>query len=383
MLTKHNKACTKLYKSNGDKMKHKGIGRRTFLTYGALSSAALLVPKWALAESDVLEVEVLFTSPVTEVGWVKQHHQAAYALKDKYGDTVQISTVDNVYTPQDAERVFREFASTGHQLIFGTSFSHGTPIQRVAQRFPNVSFEHCAGIVQQKNVGIFEAKYFEGSYVAGAAAAMASKSERIGFLGAFPVPDIVGAANGFLLGAQSINPNITCTAMFLNSWFDPSAEKEAANSLISQGCDVICNMSNTVAANQVCAERGVWSVGYASNMEAFGGGKQLTAYMLDWGAIYETAAKQVIAGTWESTSRWDGLAAGIIKMAPYNDGLSADHIAQLKQIENDLASGAVQPFAGELRDQADTVRVAKGSVLSEEDTRHINWFVKGMVGQLA
>ena len=187
------------------------VGRRAFLAYGALGSAALLLPKWARAQNEVLKVGVLFTSPVAEVGWVKQHHLAAYALKDKYGDRVEISTIDGVYTPQDAERVFREFASTGHKLVFGTSFSHGTPIKRVAQRFPDVAFEHCSGIEQHKNVGIFEAKYYEGSFVAGAAAAMASKTGRIGFLGAFPCRILWGQAMASYWEPSPLTPILAVT----------------------------------------------------------------------------------------------------------------------------------------------------------------------------
>jgi len=303
-------------------------------------------------------------------------------VKKEFGDKVEITVLDNIFMPQDAERVFRELAASGNQLIFGTSFSHGTPLQKVAPRFPKVAFEHCSGIVHTANLGTFEAKYYEGCYVAGAAGAHMSKSAKIGFIGGFPIPDIVGPANALLLGAQSVNPDITCNALFLNSWFDPGKEKEAANTLLSQGCDVICSMTDTATGVQVAGEGGAWSIGYASDMSKFGSGKHLTAFTLDWSSDYLRAAKGVVDGNWKPEARWDGLAGGVVKMAPYNEQIPADVVAKLKQLEADIGSGKVHPYAGELKDQDGNVKVASGAVLADADIRGMNWFVKGMIGKL-
>ena len=333
---------------------------------------------------DVLKIGIVHPSPKTDIGWVYQHTLAVEALKEKFGDRVQISEVESIVIPQDAERVFREYASSGHNLIFATSFSHGAPLQRVVRSFPNVAFEHCSGIVQQKNLSVFEAKYHEGTFVAGVAAALVSKTKKLGFVASFPVPDNVVAANGFLLGAQSVDPEFTCTTVFLNSWFDPSQEKEAASSLISQGCDVLCCMTDTVTTTQVAGERGVWSVGYASDMTPFSNGKQLTAYTLDWSHRYIQAAQDVMDGNWESATRWEGLQEGTIKMAPYNESeLSAENIAMLKQLEEEIASGDKSPFDGELLDQGGEVRVAAGERLPDDEVKRMNWFVKGMNGRLS
>jgi len=209
-----------------------------------------------------------------------------------------------------------------------------------------------------------------------------SKSGKIGFIGGFPIPDIVGPANALLLGAQSVNPAATCNAIFLNSWFDPGKEKEAANTLVSQGCDVICSMTDTATGVQVAGEHGAWSIGYASDMAKFGAGKQLTAFTLDWTSDYVTPAKAVAAGTWKAEVRWDGLAAGVVKMVPYNDEIPADVQAKLKQLEADIGAGDVHPYAGELKDQDGNVKVAAGSALSDPDIRSMNWFVAGMIGKL-
>ena len=359
--------------------------RREFLKYGGALGAALgtgTLPRLAAAQ-EVLKVGVVYVSPVAEIGWTKQHSLGAQAIKDALGDKVELTIIDNIFNPQDAERVFRELAASGNKLIFGTSFSHGTPMQKVAPRFPEVAFEHCSGIVHLDNLGTFEAKYYEGTFVAGAAGGHMSKAGKIGFIGGFPIPDIVGPANALLLGAQSVNPAATCNTIFLNSWFDPGKEKEAANTLISQGCDVICSMTDTATGVQVSGEHGVWSIGYASDMAKFGSGKQLTAFTLDWTQDYVNPAKAVAAGSWKPEVRWDGLAGGVVKMAPYNDQIPADIQAKLKQLEADVGSGKIHPYAGELKDQDGNVKVAAGSVLSDGDIRGMNWFVAGMIGKLA
>jgi basic membrane protein A len=357
--------------------------RRDFLRYGgalaALGTAGL--PRIAAAQ-EVLKVGVVYVSPVAEIGWTKQHSLGAEAIKAALGDKVELTIIDNIFMPQDAERVFRELATAGNKLIFGTSFSHGTPMQKVAPRFPDIAFEHCSGIVHLPNLGTFEAKYYEGTFVAGAAAGHMSKAGKIGFIGGFPIPDIVGPANALLLGAQSVNPAATCNALFLNSWFDPGKEKEAANTLVSQGCDVICSMTDTATGVQVAGEHGAWSIGYASDMAKFGAGKQLTAFTLDWTSDYVNPAKAVAAGTWKAEVRWDGLAAGVVKMAPYNDQIPADVQAKLKQLEADIGGGKVHPYAGELKDQDGNVKVAAGSALADADIRSMNWFVAGMIGKL-
>jgi len=360
------------------------ITRRRFLKSVAATGAVTGVGGFAkiAGAQEPVKIGVVYVSPMAEIGWTKQHSLGVEAIKKEFGDRVEITAIDNIFMPQDAERVFRELAASGHKLIFGTSFSHGTPMQKVAPRFPDVAFEHCSGIVHLGNLGTFEAKYYEGTFVAGAAGGHMTKTGKIGFIGGFPIPDIVGPANALLLGAQSVNPEITCNAIFLNSWFDPGKEKEAANTLVSQGCDVICSMTDTATGVQVAGEQGAWSIGYASDMSQFASGKQLTAFTLDWSSDYLRAAKGVIEGNWKAEARWDGLGAGVVKMAPYNEGIPADVQEKLKQLEADIGSGKIHPYAGELKDQDGNVKVAAGSVLSDPDIRGMNWFVEGMIGKL-
>jgi len=356
------------------------ISRRDFLTYGA-AGAALATGRIARAD-DVLKVGVALVSPVAEVGWTKQHSLGVAAIKAAIGDKVEINIIDNVFQPQDAERVFRGFAATGHRLIYGTSFSHGAPIARVAPQFPSVAFDSCAGSKILANLGAFEAKYYEGAFIAGIASGKMSKTGKLGFIGGFPIPDIVGPANAILLGAQSVAPDATCNIIFLNSWSDPGKEKEAALALISQGCDVVCSMTDSPAAVQAAEQNGVFSTGYASDMSKFGPTRQLTAFTVDWSSIYTQDAKDVLAGSWKPQSRWLGLKEGVVRMAPYAAIIPDDVRALLAKAEADIKSGALQPYGGEIKDQAGSVRVPKGSVMADADVRGANWLVAGMIGQM-
>jgi basic membrane protein A and related proteins len=361
--------------------------RRQFLKYGGATGAALITGLPSnLARSngafarESLKVGVVHVSPIAEIGWAKQHSLAVEALQAEFGDRIQINVVDNVFDPQHAEQVFRELAENGHDLIFGTSYVHGAAMHSVAPQSPNVAFEHASGVASLKNLGTFDARYYEGGYVAGVVAGHMTQSGKIGFIASFPLPDFVSTANALVLGTRRVRPDATCEAVFLESWFNPEQEYDAAGRLMAQGCDVICSMTGTAAGVQAAGERGAWSIGYASDMTGFAAGKQLTAIVLDWSSVYVGAAQAVVAGTWQPQQRWSGLATGVVTMAPYNTEIPDEVRAELEQTEADIASGALHPFAGELRDQQGDPRVAAGEVLTEADIRAMDWFVEGMIG---
>jgi basic membrane protein A and related proteins len=361
--------------------------RRQFLKYGGATGAALITGlQSGLARSNgvlaqqLLKVGVVYVAPVANVGWTKQHSLAVEALQAQLGDRVDITVVDSVVDPQHAEQVFLELAASRHHLIFGTSFVHGAAMHSVAPQFPNVAFEHASGVASLQNLGTFEARYYEGGYVAGVAAGHMTRSGKVGFIASFPLPDFVSTANALVLGARRVRPDATCEAVFLESWFNPEQEYDAAGRLMAQGCDVICSMTGTAAGVQAAGERGAWSIGYASDMAGFAAGKQLTAIVLDWTSVYVEAAQAVVAGDWQPQQRWSGLATGVVTMAPHNTAIPDEARAELEQTEADIASGALHPFAGELRDQQGDPRVAAGEVLTEADIRAMNWLVEGMIG---
>lgn len=368
--------------------------RRTLLRLGAAgvvatldtvaglgSSAASDSTARAAAPPPVLKVGLALASPLAEVGWTKQHTLGLAAIKEALGEAVVTTVVDNVAEPQAAERIFRSLAVSGHRLIYGSSFSHGPPAVRVAALFPQVAFDSCAGTRVLANLGAFEARYHEGTYLAGIAAAQVSKTGRLGFIGGFAIPDVVGPANAFLLGAQSVRPAATCNVIFMNSWSDPGKEKQTVLLLAAQGCDVVAAMTDSPVAAQAAESAGVWAVGYASDMRKFAPTRQLTAFTLDWRSIYVQDARDVLAGTWRAQSRWEGLKEGVVRMSPYAAALNGAARALLAGREDAIKAGSLQPFGGEIRDQSGRVRVAAGAVLSEREVRSIDWMVAGMSGR--
>ncbi|WHZ12141.1 MAG: Nucleoside ABC transporter, substrate-binding protein [Burkholderiaceae bacterium] len=359
------------------------LNRRDVLKQISLAGAAAAAGGFslpALADKP-LKVGLVYPSPVAAVGWSKQHDLAREAMIAAFPGKIQTTVIQST-GGTNAEAIFRNLARDGHKLIFGTSFDYGTPMLKVAETMPDTVFEHCSGIKTAKNLGTFEARYFEGSYVAGVAAAKMTKSGILGFISSYPVPDVVGAVNGFLLGARSVNPKIVCKVVWLNSWYDPGKEKAAAITLISQGADVLQGMTDTTTTVQTCAEKGVWCVSYASDMAAYGPKSQLTGYVLDWSSDYIDAAKAVLAGTWRTSARWEGLAAGVVKMAPYNSLMPADAIVYVKQQEQAIIDGKLHPFAGPLKDQHGKERVASGAVLPDDEIKGINWLVDGVTANL-
>ena len=329
-----------------------------------------------------LKVGMALVSPAAEVGWTRQHTLGVDAIKQALGAAAEVSIVDNVFQPQDAERVFRGFAASGHQLVYGTSFSHGAATARVAPQFPAVAFDSCAGTKLLANLGSFEARYHEGMFVAGIAAAKMSKSDRLGFVGGFAIPDIVGPANAFLLGAQSVKPHIVCTILFVNSWVDPGKEKDATLALIAQGCDAVAAMIDSPVAAQTAEQKNVWSVGYASDVRRFAPTRLLTSMVLDWSSIYVQDARDVVAGVWKPQSRWFGLKEGVVRMAPYAEAMPPEVRSLLASSEAAIKAGTLQPFAGEIRDQSGVVRVRAGAALDEAGARSVDWLAAGMQGRM-
>jgi simple sugar transport system substrate-binding protein len=362
------------------------VSRRRFLKHSGAAGAVAGLGAGALfaraAPLSQIKVGVALVAPAAEVGWTRQTVLAAEAVRAAFGAKAVVDVVENVFEPQDAERIFRGFATSGHQLVVGTSFSHSVPITRVARQFPQVAFDCCAGVTTGPNLGNFEARYHEGTFLGGVAAAKMSKTGKLGFIGGYPVPDIVGPANAFLLGAQSVNPAATCSIIFMNSWEDPGKEKDATLALIAKGCDVLAAMTDSPVAAQTAEQRGVWSFGYASDVRKFAPTRLLTSMILDWSGIYVQDTRDVLAGTWKPQSRWWGLKEGVVQMSPYATAVPQPVRALLDDRQAAIKAGRLQPFAGEIRDQAGAVRVPAGMVLNEKDSRSINWLVAGMQGSL-
>jgi simple sugar transport system substrate-binding protein len=359
------------------------ISRRTLLQSGAaIGAMALGNAKPAMAD-DVLKVGIVHMETVNELGWTKAHDLGRAAMEAAFPGKIKTTIVENVALPQDAERIFRDLSNKGNKLVFATTFSHMAPLLKVAPTCPGTNFECNTAIKTLPNMGAFEARYYEGMYLAGIAAGKMTKSNVIGWVGAFPFPNVLMGINGFTQGARSVNPAAVCKVIWISAWVDPAKEKDAVTALIAQGADVVAGFPNTPVQGSVAEEKGVWSIGYASDYSKYVTKKQLTAMMLDWSSAYIDAAKQTMAGTWKTEDRWLGVApGGYIKMAPYNPAIPEETRAPLAKAEADIASGTLHPFAGPLKDQAGTVKVAAGSVMPDSEIRGTNFLVEGVEGKL-
>ncbi|MCJ8141668.1 BMP family ABC transporter substrate-binding protein [Ancylobacter sp. A5.8] len=324
-----------------------------------------------------LKVGFVYIGPVGDFGWTYQHDQGRKAIEKEFGDKVETTYVENVPEGPDAERVIEQLARAGNKLIFTTSFGYMEPTLKVAKRHPKVMFEHATGYKRDKNVSTYNSKFHEGRYILGQIAAKTSKTGTIGYIASFPIPEVISGINSLMLGAQSVNPDAKVKIVWVNSWFDPAKEADAAKALIDQGADVISQHTDSPAAMQAAEARGVKAFGQASDMIAFGPKAQLTSIVDNWSPYYIKRVKDVLDGTWTSTDTWAGMGDGEVVMAPYTN-MPDDVKAMAEATEAKIKSGELNPFKGPIYNQDGKLVVKEGEVLPNGDILSMNWYVKGI-----
>ncbi len=355
--------------------------KTTWATMLAVGAALLLAVGVAQA-GEALKVGFVYVSPIGDAGWTFQHDLGRKALEKALGDKVVTKYVENVPEGADAERVIRELAGEGERLIFTTSFGYMNPTIKVATQFPNVIFMHATGYKSAKNVGIYNARFYEARYLAGVVAGRMTKSGVAGYVAAFPIPEVLQGINAFVRGMRSVSPKAELKVIWVNSWFDPGREREAAMTLISQGADVLTHHTDSTAVVQTAEEKGVWSVGYHSDMSKYGPKSQLTAATHLWGDLYIKTAQEVIGGTWKPTNIWGGIKDGMVKLAPLNVAVPAEVKEQVAKIEKEIVAGRFHPFAGPMKDNEGKVRVAAGKRMSDDEMQKMDFYVEGVQGKL-
>ncbi|MGF1611647.1 MAG: BMP family ABC transporter substrate-binding protein [Kiloniellales bacterium] len=331
---------------------------------------------------DKIKVGFVYVGPVGDHGWTYRHDVGRKAIEEALGDKVETSFVESVKEGPDAERVIRQMAASGHDLIFTTSFGFMNPTVKVASQFPDVKFEHATGYKREANVSTYMARFYEGRYIAGIIAGKVTKSNTIGYIGSFPIPEVVRGINSFVQGMHSVNPEGKVRVVWVNSWYDPGKEADAAKALIDQGADVILQHTDSPAPLQVAESRGAWAVGQASDMRAFAPKAQLIAIVDDWDGYYVSRAQAVLDGTWESADTWGGLDTGMVEMAPYNEAIPADVIELAKAAEEGIKNGTLHPFQGPITDQDGNLRVKEGEALGDEELLRMDWYVAGVLDKL-
>jgi simple sugar transport system substrate-binding protein len=291
---------------------------------------------------------------------------------------VKTTYVENVAEGPDAERVIRQLASSGNGLIFTTSFGFMNPTIRVARQFPQVKFEHATGYQTAPNVAVYNARFYEGRAVCGAIAGHVGKSGIVGYIGSFPIPEVVMGINAFTLAMQKEQPDVQVKVVWVNSWYDPGKEGDAAKALIDQGADIICQHTDSPAPLQVAQERGVHGFGQASDMTAYAPKAQLTSIVDDWSGYYIERVQAVLDGAWETHNIWWGLKEGMVEMAPYGPAVTPEAAAAGDAVKHGIMDGNLHPFEGPIENQAGETTVPAGEQLSDEALLQMEWYVKGV-----
>ena len=322
----------------------------------------------------------VYVGAIGDFGWTYQHHQGLEAVKAELGDKVETAYVENV-PEADSERAIERLARDGCNIIFTTSFGFMEPTLKVAKKFPDVKFEHATGYQLADNVTTYNAKFHEGRYVIGQIAAKMSKSGTAGYIVSFPIPEVIAGINAFMLGAQSVNLDFKVKIVWVNSWYDPGKEADAAKVLFSQGADIIVQHTDSTAPLQVAEEQGKQGFGQASDMIKFAPKAQLTAIVDNWAPYYVRRVNDVISGTWKSQASWDGMAEGTVNIAPYTN-MPEDVAKMATETAEAVKTGKLHPFTGPITKQDGTVVGEAGQPLPDGDILGMNWYVKGIDDQL-
>jgi basic membrane protein A len=351
--------------------------------------AAILAASAAAAPAPgtppALKVGFVYVSPIGDAGWTFQHDQARLALEQALGERVSTSVVEAVNEGADSERVMRDLVAQGHTLIFATSFGYLEPALRVAADHPNVRFEHAGGYKTAPNLSTYNARFYEARYLAGMLAGSTSRSGIAGYVAGFPVPEVVQGINAFALGMRAVNPAAQVRVVWLNTWFDPPREREAAQALVNQGADVLANHSGSPAVPQTAQanfrSRGVRCFGYQSDMRAHAPDAQLAAVVPDWSGHYIRVARDTIEGRWRPHPVWGGMKDGMVKLVAVDPALPAELRQRVDARRAEIVAGRRAVFAAPLRDNTGRIRLATGT-LDERSIATMNWLADGVIGTL-
>ena len=348
-----------------------------------LLGAGVALGAATMAAADPLKVAFVYLGPVGDGGWTYQHDLGRKALEKAFGDKVKTTYVENVPETADAERVIRQLAADGNELIFTTSFGYMDPTLKVAKMFPKVKFEHATGYKTSKNVVTYQTRFYEGAYLLGVIAGKMTKTNTLGFVGSFPIPEVIRNIDAFTLGAQSVNPKIKTKVIWVDTWYDPGKERQAAETLVAQGADVMCQNTDSPATVQVAEEKHVYAFGWDSDMAKYGPDAELTANTENWGVYYIDEVKKVLDGTWTGNrqTHW-GIKEGMVVLSPLNPAVPKDVAALFAEKKKAIVDGTLIPFAGPLKDNTGTEKVAAGAELPEDKLMSINWYVDGVEGSI-
>jgi simple sugar transport system substrate-binding protein len=351
----------------------------------AAPKAAAPAPAAAKAEppkTEPFKAAWVYVGPVGDAGWTFAHDTARKAVEAEFGDKVKTTFVEKVPEGADAERVIRDLAAQGNKIIFATSFGFMEPMLKVAAEFPDVRFEHATGYKTTPNMRIYDAKFYEDAYLAGVIAGQMTKTGTLGFVGSFPIPEVLRNINAYTLGAQSVNPKIQTKVVWINSWFDPPKESDAAQSLINAGADVLLQNTDSTAVLQAAEKNGKFAFGWDSDMSAFAPKAHLGSAIVDWANYYKKAVKEAMDGSWKTERTVWGVKEGQNDLVKIADAVPEDTKKRVKDIKDGMKAGTFEVFTGPVVDNTGKERLAKDAKADQDWKDKVDFYVKGVEGKI-
>jgi simple sugar transport system substrate-binding protein len=357
-----------------------GCGKKEEAAAPAAAPASAAAP--APAKPEPLKIAFAYVGPVGDGGWTFAHDNARKALEKEFGDKIVTSFVENVPESADAERVIRDMASQGNKLIFGTTFGYMETMLKVAPDFKDVHFEHATGYKSSENMRTYDSRTYEGAYMAGVIAGKMSKTGTLGVVASVPIPEVIRNINSFTLGAQSSNPKVKTKVVWVNEWFNPPKETEAATSLINGGADVLFQNTDSPAVLKTAQDKGKRAFGWDSDMTAYGPKAHLASSVINWTPYYIKATKDALEGTWTTGGVWWGVKEGAIDLVSIAEDVPAETKAKVDEVKAGLKDGSFAIWKGPLVDNAGKTLLKKGEVADDKFLSGVNFYVKGVEGKV-
>jgi simple sugar transport system substrate-binding protein len=334
------------------------------------------------AKAEPLKIAFAYVGPVGDGGWTFAHDNARKALEKEFGDKIQTSFVENVPESADAERVIRDMAGQGNKLIFGTTFGYMETMLKVAPDFKDVKFEHATGYKSAENMRTYDSRTYEGAYMAGLIAGKMSKTGTLGVVASVPIPEVIRNINSFTMGAQTSNPKIKTKVVWVNEWFNPPKETEAATSLINGGADVLFQNTDSPAVLKTAQDKGKRAFGWDSDMTAYGPKAHLASAIINWTPYYVKATKDALEGTWKTGGVWWGVKEGAIDIVSIAEDVPAETKAKVDAVRAGLKDGSFAIWKGPLVDNTGKTLLKKDEVADDKFLSGVNFYVKGVEGKV-
>ena len=353
--------------------------RRTLLA----SAAALAMAAPAFAQDEPVTAGFIYVGPVGDGGWTYEHDQARLAVEEHFGDQVETIYQENVPEGADAERAITQMALSGADIIFTTSFGYMDPTIAVAEKFPDVKFEHATGYKRADNVATYSSRFYEGRAVLGTIAGAMTETNQVGYIGSFPIPEVIRGINSAYIHAKKVNPDVEFNVVWAYTWFDPAKEADAARALIENGNDVILQHTDSTAPHSAAEEAGdVVTFGQASDMYEYAPFPRVSSIIDNWAPYYIDRVQAVMDGTWESTDTWGGIDSGMVGIGEITDAVPEEVKAQALELKEMMAAGEYHPFTGPINKQDGSVWLEEGETASDEDLLGMDFYVEGLTGEI-